>query len=401
MHFSMAIVRRLSGWWFPAMLAAKSGGANDEKVVRAPDVLHRTGALTRTETLRAGWRSKAGGPDDFLKISVRRPSVTIWQTMKVTKWSNFTGRFHVSEQHAALTSSEFSSPDIVGPSLPDDPSLPIAATAETPAAEADAETEALMAETAAPEALGAEAPSAAPAFPDTIMIMSADDGDDVLGNEPKLEEPNQSPVGKRRFSALAAMVALAALTGALAGALATAALSHVAGGELARAENSALQASVARIEADIQALASNVEHTSKTGIAQFNKTSERLDKLEKAQAEPVAKIAKLSEATDKLHATPPAPPATPVAAAQPDVTGSIGPAKTTPLPPKLEIPRLPTLEGWVLRDVSHGSALIEGKRGYYVVYAGDDVPGLGRVDGIRRQDGHWVVVTSKGLVVAR
>jgi hypothetical protein len=29
------------------------------------------------------------------------------------------------------------------------------------------------------------------------------------------------------------------------------------------------------------------------------------------------------------------------------------------------------------------------------------VPGLGRVDAIRKQDGRWVVVTSKGLVVAR
>jgi hypothetical protein len=28
------------------------------------------------------------------------------------------------------------------------------------------------------------------------------------------------------------------------------------------------------------------------------------------------------------------------------------------------------------------------------------VPGVGRVDAIRRQDGRWVVVTPKGLIVA-
>ena len=28
-------------------------------------------------------------------------------------------------------------------------------------------------------------------------------------------------------------------------------------------------------------------------------------------------------------------------------------------------------------------------------------PGLGRVDAIRSQDGRWVVVTSKGLIVAQ
>jgi hypothetical protein len=55
----------------------------------------------------------------------------------------------------------------------------------------------------------------------------------------------------------------------------------------------------------------------------------------------------------------------------------------------------------VLRDVGHGGALIEGRNGLYEVYAGDPVPGLGRVDAIRKQDGRWVVVTTKGLVVSR
>jgi hypothetical protein len=71
------------------------------------------------------------------------------------------------------------------------------------------------------------------------------------------------------------------------------------------------------------------------------------------------------------------------------------------LPAKPEIGRLPTVEGWVLRDVGNGGALIENRRGVYEVYTGDPVPGLGRVDAIRRQDGRWVVVTSKGLIVAR
>jgi hypothetical protein len=69
--------------------------------------------------------------------------------------------------------------------------------------------------------------------------------------------------------------------------------------------------------------------------------------------------------------------------------------------PVTEVGRLPTVESWVLRDVSHGVALIEGRIGLYDVMAGDPVPGLGRVDAIRKQDGRWVVVTSKGLIVAR
>ena len=110
--------------------------------------------------------------------------------------------------------------------------------------------------------------------------------------------------GKRRIAALAAVVALAMLAGALGGALATAALTHVAGDDAAIPGNHALEATVARIDADILALKAGVEHTSKLGMSQFNKTSDRLDKLEKAQAEPAAKIAKLSEAVDKLRAAP-------------------------------------------------------------------------------------------------
>jgi hypothetical protein len=68
---------------------------------------------------------------------------------------------------------------------------------------------------------------------------------------------------------------------------------------------------------------------------------------------------------------------------------------------KAEIGRLPTLDNWVLQDVNRGGALIEGRRGLFEVYAGDVVPGLGRIDAVRRQDGRWVVVTSKGLIVAR
>ncbi len=82
-------------------------------------------------------------------------------------------------------------------------------------------------------------------------------------------------------------------------------------------------------------------------------------------------------------------------------TPPAAPAAQAAAPPKTEVGKLPTVEGWVLRDVGRGSALIESRQGLYEVYAGDPVPGLGRIDAIRRQDGRWVVVTSRGLIVAR
>jgi hypothetical protein len=231
---------------------------------------------------------------------------------------------------------------------------------------------------------------------------------------------------KRRVAAMAAVVALAAVAGAIGGALATTGLGHGNVADAAMPGNAGLEAAIARIDADILALKASVEQNAKLGVTQFNKTADRLDKVEKVQAEPAAKLAKLSDEVGKLRAAQ-AAGATPAAAAAPaaaapaqvavapvmttvpkDVTGSVAPPAAAATPPqapgataKADVGRLPTVEGWVLRDVGRGSALIESRRGLYEVYAGDPVPGLGRVDAIRKQDGRWVVVTSKGLIVSR
>lgn len=294
--------------------------------------------------------------------------------------------------------TEVESPDLA-PGQGEAPTLD-AAKAEAPKAETP------KAETPKPETPKPDAPKAdAPLPPGKVMIMSAGDRAwDGKAGGPEIEsEPNAGMFGKRRVSALAAVVALAAVAGALGGALATAGVMHFAGAGSTASGNLVLEASVARIDADLLALKAGVEHTSKAGLSQYNKTSDRLDKVEKAQAEPAAKLAKLSEAVEKLRAVPVPVAAAPAVAR--DVTGSIShPAVAAPVPlpvPKPELARLPTVEGWVLRDVANGGALIEGRQGIYEVYAGDPVPGLGRIDAIRKQDGRWVVVTSKGLVVAR
>lgn len=261
------------------------------------------------------------------------------------------------------------------------------------------------------EAPKVEAPKVEAAKPETprvsgkVMIMSP--GERVNADAEVKTTSGEGSSGKRRISAMAAVVALATVAGAMGGALATAGFGHLMSGETASvaANTSALEASIARIDADIVALKAGVEHTSKVATGQFNKTSDRLDKVEKAQAEPTAKLAKLSEAVDKLRAAPaPAPVIAAVPAAAKDVTGSVSQpaavaaAAPAAAPAKPDVGRLPKVEGWVLRDVGNGGALIEGRQGIFEVYAGDPVPGLGRVDAIRKQDGKWVVVTSKGLI---
>jgi hypothetical protein len=315
-----------------------------------------------------------------------------------------------------------------------EPSLSGPVAAETPKAEfvkADATSvEAKPVEASASASQSQAASEGIPQVPGKVIVMSRrgrawTDSGTHANSEPEAEE-QASVLGKRRIAAIAAVLVLAAAAGAVGGALATASLMH-GSSDVAAAGNqtSALQASLSRIDSDIQALKTGLDHTSKLGMSQFSKATERLDKLERAQAEPAAKLAKLSEAPDRLHALPVPPavvagaaPAT--SAASKEVTGSIpsAPAQQqvaaasrsdgkadvkTDLKADMkgEVGRLPTLDDWVLRDVAYGSALIGGRRGVYEVYAGDFIPGLGRVDAIRRQDGRWVVVTSRGLIVAR
>ena len=259
----------------------------------------------------------------------------------------------MSEQQAEQTSAESGSVERRPGRSPfvATPSQPVAAAPDlVPGQGADAGADAPKAETAKVEAAPkAEAPKelrGGPkvevprprrrAFPGKLMIMSAGDAAGTTMARVRKRNPSRARdmFGKRRLSAMAAMVALAVVAGALGGALATAGLSHFVGGDVASADSRALEASVARIDADILALKAGVEHTSKLGIAQFNKTSDRLDKVEKAQAEPAAKLAKLSEAVDKLRATPPA--AVPVAAAAAALEGShrldCAPASSGPRP---------------------------------------------------------------------
>lgn len=327
----------------------------------------------------------------------------------------------VNEPVVAATEAEATrlAPDQEATSPKPDAPKAEAVSLETPKAEAP-EVESPKIEASKAEAQKAEAQQAtsgidavkpeAPRFPGNVMIMSPGDR---VGAEAKAAAPS----GKRRFGAMAAVVALATVAGALGGALATAGIGKLMAEQpaaQASAKDGALEAAVARIDAEIATLKASLDHTAKAGASQLNKTNDRLDKVEKAQAEPAAKLAKLSEAVDKLRtaqASVTSAPAASTSTKEKDVTGTVpqqaaaaaapAPAPAPAVPPKAEVARLPTVEGWVLRDVANGSALIESRRGMYEVYAGDPVPGLGRVDAIRRQDGRWVVVTSKGLIVAR
>ena len=70
------------------------------------------------------------------------------------------------------------------------------------------------------------------------------------------------------------------------------------------------------------------------------------------------------------------------------------PTKLTPTPET----RPTTIEGWTLREVVNGVAVIEGPNGVWKVTPGQTVPGVGRVDSIVRWGNRLVVATTRGLI---
>jgi hypothetical protein len=211
---------------------------------------------------------------------------------------------------------------------------------------------------------------------------------------------------KSRFPLLATTLALAAALGGAAGAVGIPALVNLASGPVAAqpvreavVEADAIKALIAQLSGDVGALKAALEQSGKVTAAQFGKVAERLERAERAQAEPVAKLAKIGETVERLERrapapTPPAPAAAPPAPA--DVTGSVH----APRPPAPEPkPKPPIIDDYVVRKVFDGVALVEGRRGIIEVEPGSTLPGAGRVEEIRRQEGRWVVVTNKGLIV--
>ena len=242
------------------------------------------------------------------------------------------------------------------------------------------------------ELASVEAPGIAPGMDEPKPSAQAEVGAGDAGGEPAAEG-----TGPRvsRFTLLAASLALAAALGGMAGALAAYGLARpgpapsVSAGRTNLDEIQALKENVVQARVELAALKVSVDSANRNASAQFTRIGERIERIERIQAEPTTKLNKAVEMLDRISRGD--------GGQQPkEVTGSVAPppANGPNQPPKSG------LEGWVVRDVHRGTALIEGRMGIIEVEQGDLVPGLGRVDAIRKQDGRWVVVTSRGLITS-
>ena len=62
--------------------------------------------------------------------------------------------------------------------------------------------------------------------------------------------------------------------------------------------------------------------------------------------------------------------------------------------------RVPVVAGWTIRDTRNGYVFVENHGEIYQVQLGAPLPGLGPVQSVKRQDGRWVVLTPKGIIVS-
>lgn len=232
-------------------------------------------------------------------------------------------------------------------------------------------------------------------------------------SEPKTEAAAAPQARSARFALLAACVAIAASFGAIGGSLGVAKFGPMIAAapppapvavapvqkENVADEVKALKDTVVQLRTatrtlseNLAALKTSVNISNTTQNAQIGKIAETLDRVEKGQAEQRKTIAGAATAANPAQAAQ-------AAHAAQDITGSIA---TKPATAEANgAVKNSILQGWVLRRVLDGAALIEGRDGIIEVEPGDVAPGIGRIEAIKRQDGRWVVVTARGLVVGR
>jgi hypothetical protein len=202
-----------------------------------------------------------------------------------------------------------------------------------------------------------------------------------------------------------------------------------AGLQKAQSDSLRMSADVQALKGTLAGLKEAVERSKQEAAGRFAQVSERLDRAQKADQEVAARLAVLAERDlgprlaqlverlDRMEklavaAHPAAKPTVVAAVPEPLRTGSIPDAKPVPpqevgrseqakAEPRPESKPVP-IEGWVLREVYDGVALIEGRnRRLHEVAPGQSLAGVGKVEAIEKRGRSWVVVTSRGIIVSQ
>ena len=216
-----------------------------------------------------------------------------------------------------------------------------------------------------------------------------------------------------RFAAQAAIALLLVSAGWSASYLGT--LANRGAIERLEAETARSQEILARLSSDLASLKSTaaafkeVEYTSSTAAkSEQTKLTDKVERLAISLQEPARKLSSLEGRLDKMESqimttlaalnTKPATPTAPAAPAAPPAPPITEAAAREEAPAPKPVKNEP-VDGWVLREVYKGAALVESRnRRLYEVMPGGILPGVGKVEAIERRGTRWVVLTDKGFI---
>jgi hypothetical protein len=193
--------------------------------------------------------------------------------------------------------------------------------------------------------------------------------------------------------AVAAILVVCACTGVIAYLTTQPAQSNVA----ANTEIRNLRETVAQLRRQVSGVSDNldglrtaVDQSSKATNDRFGRFGENLDRIERVSSSSTVKLDKLAQAQAP---TPIASQPQPMmaSAASPEITGSVPPSERTSAPRK-------TVKGWSVRQAYEGIAILQGPNGVIEAVLGQQVPGLGRIEEIRNENGRLVVESSGGVI---
>ena len=197
-------------------------------------------------------------------------------------------------------------------------------------------------------------------------------------------KPLQSAAWKAPFFSLALVVGLSTLTSA--GGIAYLFLRPQVTRTASETELRNLRDSVAQLRRQVAELSSSTANIRSANSPQ--PTVERVASRH-VEREPFVQRTGTTRPTGDIYASA-------ATTAAPEFTGSVQ-AKAAGI---VSTPRV-TIEGWNIRRVYDGAAVLEGKAGIIEVSPGQDVPTLGRIQEISNDHGRWQVITSTGVIVGK
>ena len=155
-----------------------------------------------------------------------------------------------------------------------------------------------------------------------------------------------------------------------------------------------LRKQVSGVSENLDGLRTAVDQSSKATNDRFGRFAENLDRIERVSSSSTVKLDKLAQA----QAQAPAPAAVgsqPPSQTMPMMASVAAPEITGSVPPSA--PRK-VVKGWSVRQAYEGIAILQGPNGVIEAVLGQQVPGLGRIEEIKNENGRLVVESSGGVI---